>query len=46
MGRAFTLSLHEGGQIKALSTGGYTMKRIADVAKHSRKATMNLDDLQ
>uniref|UniRef100_A0A1I7WVY4 HTH_38 domain-containing protein n=1 Tax=Heterorhabditis bacteriophora TaxID=37862 RepID=A0A1I7WVY4_HETBA len=31
MGRASTLSLHERGQIKALSTAGYTVKRIADV---------------
>uniref|UniRef100_A0A1I7W6L3 Uncharacterized protein n=1 Tax=Heterorhabditis bacteriophora TaxID=37862 RepID=A0A1I7W6L3_HETBA len=30
-------SLHERGQIKALSTAGYTVKRIADVVKRSRK---------
>uniref|UniRef100_A0A1I7X375 Transposable element Tc3 transposase n=1 Tax=Heterorhabditis bacteriophora TaxID=37862 RepID=A0A1I7X375_HETBA len=41
MGRASTLSLHERGQIKALSTAGYTVKQIADVIKRSRKAIMN-----
>uniref|UniRef100_A0A1I7WJ33 HTH_Tnp_Tc3_1 domain-containing protein n=1 Tax=Heterorhabditis bacteriophora TaxID=37862 RepID=A0A1I7WJ33_HETBA len=41
MGHASTLSLHERGQIKALSTTGYTVKRSADVVKRSRKAIMN-----
>uniref|UniRef100_A0A1I7XAW7 HTH_Tnp_Tc3_1 domain-containing protein n=1 Tax=Heterorhabditis bacteriophora TaxID=37862 RepID=A0A1I7XAW7_HETBA len=41
MGRASTLSLHERGQIKVLSTTGYTVKRIADDVKRSRKAIMN-----
>uniref|UniRef100_A0A1I7XF61 HTH_Tnp_Tc3_1 domain-containing protein n=1 Tax=Heterorhabditis bacteriophora TaxID=37862 RepID=A0A1I7XF61_HETBA len=41
MSRAFTLSLHEKGLIKVLSTIGYTLKRIADVVKRSRKAIMN-----
>uniref|UniRef100_A0A1I7X7T3 HTH_38 domain-containing protein n=1 Tax=Heterorhabditis bacteriophora TaxID=37862 RepID=A0A1I7X7T3_HETBA len=41
MGRASTLTLHERGQIKALPTTGYTVKRIADVLKRSRKAIMN-----
>uniref|UniRef100_A0A1I7XHG5 DDE_3 domain-containing protein n=1 Tax=Heterorhabditis bacteriophora TaxID=37862 RepID=A0A1I7XHG5_HETBA len=41
MGRASTLSLHERGQIKVLSTAGYTVKQIADVIKRSRKAIMN-----
>uniref|UniRef100_A0A1I7XE98 HTH_38 domain-containing protein n=1 Tax=Heterorhabditis bacteriophora TaxID=37862 RepID=A0A1I7XE98_HETBA len=41
MSRASTLSLHERGQIKALSTTGYTVKRIADVVKRSRKVIMN-----
>uniref|UniRef100_A0A1I7XVR5 HTH_Tnp_Tc3_1 domain-containing protein n=1 Tax=Heterorhabditis bacteriophora TaxID=37862 RepID=A0A1I7XVR5_HETBA len=41
MGHAFTLSLHERGQIKVLSTVVYTVKSIADVAKRSRKAIMN-----
>uniref|UniRef100_A0A1I7X5M2 HTH_Tnp_Tc3_1 domain-containing protein n=2 Tax=Heterorhabditis bacteriophora TaxID=37862 RepID=A0A1I7X5M2_HETBA len=41
MGRASTLSLHERGQIKVLSTTGYTVKQIADVVKRSRKAIMN-----
>uniref|UniRef100_A0A1I7X7Q6 HTH_Tnp_Tc3_2 domain-containing protein n=1 Tax=Heterorhabditis bacteriophora TaxID=37862 RepID=A0A1I7X7Q6_HETBA len=39
MGRASTLSLHERGQIKALSTTGYPLKRIVDVVKRSRKGT-------
>uniref|UniRef100_A0A1I7X4T9 Mariner Mos1 transposase n=1 Tax=Heterorhabditis bacteriophora TaxID=37862 RepID=A0A1I7X4T9_HETBA len=42
MGRASTLRLHERGQIKALSTAGYTVKRIADVVKRSRKATKDV----
>uniref|UniRef100_A0A1I7X9S4 HTH luxR-type domain-containing protein n=1 Tax=Heterorhabditis bacteriophora TaxID=37862 RepID=A0A1I7X9S4_HETBA len=42
MGRASTLSLHERDQIKVLSTAGYTMKRIADVFKRSRKATKDV----
>uniref|UniRef100_A0A1I7X4S0 DDE_3 domain-containing protein n=1 Tax=Heterorhabditis bacteriophora TaxID=37862 RepID=A0A1I7X4S0_HETBA len=33
MSCASTLSLHERSQIKALSTAGYTVKRIADVVK-------------
>uniref|UniRef100_A0A1I7XTG5 HTH_Tnp_Tc3_1 domain-containing protein n=1 Tax=Heterorhabditis bacteriophora TaxID=37862 RepID=A0A1I7XTG5_HETBA len=41
MCRAFTLSLHERGQIKVLSTAGYTVKQIADVVKRSRKAIIN-----
>uniref|UniRef100_A0A1I7X5H2 HTH_Tnp_Tc3_1 domain-containing protein n=1 Tax=Heterorhabditis bacteriophora TaxID=37862 RepID=A0A1I7X5H2_HETBA len=41
MGRASTPSLHERGQIKVLSTAGYTVKQIADVIKRSRKAIMN-----
>uniref|UniRef100_A0A1I7W8Z3 HTH_Tnp_Tc3_1 domain-containing protein n=1 Tax=Heterorhabditis bacteriophora TaxID=37862 RepID=A0A1I7W8Z3_HETBA len=41
MGRASTLSLHERGQIKVLSTTGYTVKRSADVVKRSTKAIMN-----
>uniref|UniRef100_A0A1I7X9X6 HTH_Tnp_Tc3_1 domain-containing protein n=1 Tax=Heterorhabditis bacteriophora TaxID=37862 RepID=A0A1I7X9X6_HETBA len=41
MGRASTLSLHERGQIKVLSTTDYTVKLSADVVKHSRKAIMN-----
>uniref|UniRef100_A0A1I7XDW5 HTH_Tnp_Tc3_1 domain-containing protein n=1 Tax=Heterorhabditis bacteriophora TaxID=37862 RepID=A0A1I7XDW5_HETBA len=41
MSRASTLSLHERGQIKTLSTAGYMMKPIADVVKSSRKAIMN-----
>uniref|UniRef100_A0A1I7XP80 HTH_Tnp_Tc3_1 domain-containing protein n=1 Tax=Heterorhabditis bacteriophora TaxID=37862 RepID=A0A1I7XP80_HETBA len=41
MGRPYTLSLHERDQNKALSTAGYTVKRIADVVKRSRKAVMN-----
>uniref|UniRef100_A0A1I7XF01 HTH_Tnp_Tc3_2 domain-containing protein n=1 Tax=Heterorhabditis bacteriophora TaxID=37862 RepID=A0A1I7XF01_HETBA len=32
MGRAFTLSLHERGRIKALSTAGNTVKQIVDVS--------------
>uniref|UniRef100_A0A1I7XUI0 Transmembrane protein n=1 Tax=Heterorhabditis bacteriophora TaxID=37862 RepID=A0A1I7XUI0_HETBA len=35
------LSLHGGGQVKALSTVCYTVKQIADVIERSRKATMN-----
>uniref|UniRef100_A0A1I7WV57 HTH_38 domain-containing protein n=1 Tax=Heterorhabditis bacteriophora TaxID=37862 RepID=A0A1I7WV57_HETBA len=35
--RASTLRLYEIGQIKALSTAGYTVKQISDVVKHSRK---------
>uniref|UniRef100_A0A1I7X2V1 HTH_38 domain-containing protein n=1 Tax=Heterorhabditis bacteriophora TaxID=37862 RepID=A0A1I7X2V1_HETBA len=35
------MGLHERGQIKALSTAGYTMKRIADVVKCSRKTIIN-----
>uniref|UniRef100_A0A1I7WR25 HTH_Tnp_Tc3_1 domain-containing protein n=1 Tax=Heterorhabditis bacteriophora TaxID=37862 RepID=A0A1I7WR25_HETBA len=30
MGRASTLSLHERGQIKALSTAGHSLKHITD----------------
>uniref|UniRef100_A0A1I7XJL1 HTH_38 domain-containing protein n=1 Tax=Heterorhabditis bacteriophora TaxID=37862 RepID=A0A1I7XJL1_HETBA len=41
MGRASPLSLDERGQIKVLSTTGYTVKQIADVVKHSRKDIMN-----
>uniref|UniRef100_A0A1I7XGP6 Transposase n=1 Tax=Heterorhabditis bacteriophora TaxID=37862 RepID=A0A1I7XGP6_HETBA len=41
MDRASTLSLYERGQIKVLSTIGYTVKQIADVVKRSRKAIMN-----
>uniref|UniRef100_A0A1I7WM08 HTH_38 domain-containing protein n=1 Tax=Heterorhabditis bacteriophora TaxID=37862 RepID=A0A1I7WM08_HETBA len=41
MGRAPKLSLHERYQIKAVSTAGYTVKRIADVVKRSRNAIMN-----
>uniref|UniRef100_A0A1I7WMY7 HTH_Tnp_Tc3_1 domain-containing protein n=1 Tax=Heterorhabditis bacteriophora TaxID=37862 RepID=A0A1I7WMY7_HETBA len=41
MGRASILSLHDRSQIKALSTVGYTVKRIADVVKCSRKAIIN-----
>uniref|UniRef100_A0A1I7XN78 HTH_Tnp_Tc3_1 domain-containing protein n=1 Tax=Heterorhabditis bacteriophora TaxID=37862 RepID=A0A1I7XN78_HETBA len=41
MGRASTLALHERGQIKAPSTAGHSVKQIADVVKHSRKAIMN-----
>uniref|UniRef100_A0A1I7X872 Helix-turn-helix domain-containing protein n=1 Tax=Heterorhabditis bacteriophora TaxID=37862 RepID=A0A1I7X872_HETBA len=36
MGRASTLSLHERHQIKALSTTGYTVKQIDDVAINRR----------
>uniref|UniRef100_A0A1I7WB19 Helix-turn-helix domain-containing protein n=1 Tax=Heterorhabditis bacteriophora TaxID=37862 RepID=A0A1I7WB19_HETBA len=32
MDRSPTLSLHERGQIKVLSTTGYTVKQIADVS--------------
>uniref|UniRef100_A0A1I7WF67 HTH_Tnp_Tc3_2 domain-containing protein n=1 Tax=Heterorhabditis bacteriophora TaxID=37862 RepID=A0A1I7WF67_HETBA len=39
MGRASTLSLHERGQIKVLSTTGYTVKQIADVLKRFRKSS-------
>uniref|UniRef100_A0A1I7XGL8 HTH_Tnp_Tc3_1 domain-containing protein n=1 Tax=Heterorhabditis bacteriophora TaxID=37862 RepID=A0A1I7XGL8_HETBA len=46
MGRASTLSLDERGQIKVLSTTGYTVKQIADVIKRSRKALMNFLRLQ
>uniref|UniRef100_A0A1I7WF35 HTH_Tnp_Tc3_1 domain-containing protein n=1 Tax=Heterorhabditis bacteriophora TaxID=37862 RepID=A0A1I7WF35_HETBA len=46
MGRASTLSLHERGQIKPLSTAGCTVKQIADVVKRSRKAIMNPLHLQ
>uniref|UniRef100_A0A1I7XJC8 HTH_Tnp_Tc3_1 domain-containing protein n=1 Tax=Heterorhabditis bacteriophora TaxID=37862 RepID=A0A1I7XJC8_HETBA len=41
MGRVSTRSLDERGQIKVLSTTGYTVKQIADVVKRSRKAIMN-----
>uniref|UniRef100_A0A1I7XKQ0 DNA helicase n=1 Tax=Heterorhabditis bacteriophora TaxID=37862 RepID=A0A1I7XKQ0_HETBA len=41
MGHASTLSLDERGQIKVLSTTGYTVKRSADVVKRSTKAIMN-----
>uniref|UniRef100_A0A1I7WPZ7 HTH_38 domain-containing protein n=1 Tax=Heterorhabditis bacteriophora TaxID=37862 RepID=A0A1I7WPZ7_HETBA len=41
MGRAPTLNREEGGQIKVLSTTGYTVKQIADVVKGSRKDIMN-----
>uniref|UniRef100_A0A1I7WCX8 HTH_38 domain-containing protein n=1 Tax=Heterorhabditis bacteriophora TaxID=37862 RepID=A0A1I7WCX8_HETBA len=41
MDRSPTLSLHERGQIKVLSTTGYTVKQIADVVKRSKKAIMN-----
>uniref|UniRef100_A0A1I7XV72 DDE_3 domain-containing protein n=1 Tax=Heterorhabditis bacteriophora TaxID=37862 RepID=A0A1I7XV72_HETBA len=40
-GRPPKLSLHGGGQVKALSTVCYTVKQIADVIERSRKATMN-----
>uniref|UniRef100_A0A1I7X287 DNA-directed RNA polymerase n=1 Tax=Heterorhabditis bacteriophora TaxID=37862 RepID=A0A1I7X287_HETBA len=33
MGTASTSSLYERGQIEVLSTTGYTVKRIADVAR-------------
>uniref|UniRef100_A0A1I7XRC8 HTH_Tnp_Tc3_1 domain-containing protein n=1 Tax=Heterorhabditis bacteriophora TaxID=37862 RepID=A0A1I7XRC8_HETBA len=46
MGRASTLTLHERGQIKVLSTTGYTVKQIADVLKRFRKAIMNFLRLQ
>uniref|UniRef100_A0A1I7XLY3 HTH_Tnp_Tc3_1 domain-containing protein n=1 Tax=Heterorhabditis bacteriophora TaxID=37862 RepID=A0A1I7XLY3_HETBA len=41
MGRASTLALHERGQMKAPSTAGHSVKQIADVVKHSRKAIIN-----
>uniref|UniRef100_A0A1I7X4K6 HTH_Tnp_Tc3_1 domain-containing protein n=1 Tax=Heterorhabditis bacteriophora TaxID=37862 RepID=A0A1I7X4K6_HETBA len=41
MGRASTLSLHERGQTKVLSTTGHTVKRITDVVRCSREAIMN-----
>uniref|UniRef100_A0A1I7XIE3 HTH_Tnp_Tc3_1 domain-containing protein n=1 Tax=Heterorhabditis bacteriophora TaxID=37862 RepID=A0A1I7XIE3_HETBA len=41
VGRTSTLSLHERGQNKALSTTGYSVKQIAEVVKCSRKAIMN-----
>uniref|UniRef100_A0A1I7WPR0 HTH_Tnp_Tc3_1 domain-containing protein n=1 Tax=Heterorhabditis bacteriophora TaxID=37862 RepID=A0A1I7WPR0_HETBA len=41
MGRDSTLSLHERGQLKILSTTDYTVKRSADVVKRSRKAIMS-----
>uniref|UniRef100_A0A1I7WET0 HTH_38 domain-containing protein n=1 Tax=Heterorhabditis bacteriophora TaxID=37862 RepID=A0A1I7WET0_HETBA len=41
MGRVSTLSLHERGRIKVLSTTGHTVKQIADVVKRSRKTIMN-----
>uniref|UniRef100_A0A1I7WZF0 HTH_Tnp_Tc3_2 domain-containing protein n=1 Tax=Heterorhabditis bacteriophora TaxID=37862 RepID=A0A1I7WZF0_HETBA len=41
MSCASTLSLHERGQIKVLSTTAYTVKRSADVVKRSRKPIMN-----
>uniref|UniRef100_A0A1I7WUS5 HTH_Tnp_Tc3_1 domain-containing protein n=1 Tax=Heterorhabditis bacteriophora TaxID=37862 RepID=A0A1I7WUS5_HETBA len=41
MVRAPKLSLHERGQIKALSTTGYTMKQIANIFERSRKIIMN-----
>uniref|UniRef100_A0A1I7XL20 HTH_38 domain-containing protein n=1 Tax=Heterorhabditis bacteriophora TaxID=37862 RepID=A0A1I7XL20_HETBA len=40
MGHASTLSLHERGQIKALSTAGYTVKRSADVLTDREKRTI------
>uniref|UniRef100_A0A1I7XK52 Reverse transcriptase domain-containing protein n=1 Tax=Heterorhabditis bacteriophora TaxID=37862 RepID=A0A1I7XK52_HETBA len=42
MGRASPLSLHERGQIKPLSTTGYTVKQLADVVNRFWKAIMNL----
>uniref|UniRef100_A0A1I7XMV3 peptidylprolyl isomerase n=1 Tax=Heterorhabditis bacteriophora TaxID=37862 RepID=A0A1I7XMV3_HETBA len=39
--RASTLALHERGQMKAPSTAGHSVKQIADVVKHSRKAIIN-----
>uniref|UniRef100_A0A1I7XFJ5 HTH_Tnp_Tc3_1 domain-containing protein n=1 Tax=Heterorhabditis bacteriophora TaxID=37862 RepID=A0A1I7XFJ5_HETBA len=41
MSRAFTLSLHEKGLIKVLSTIGYTLKRIADVKSSGRPSKLN-----
>uniref|UniRef100_A0A1I7WXQ4 HTH_Tnp_Tc3_1 domain-containing protein n=1 Tax=Heterorhabditis bacteriophora TaxID=37862 RepID=A0A1I7WXQ4_HETBA len=41
MGRASTLSLHERGQIKVLSTAGYTVKQIADVKSSGRPSKLN-----
>uniref|UniRef100_A0A1I7XFW1 Helix-turn-helix domain-containing protein n=1 Tax=Heterorhabditis bacteriophora TaxID=37862 RepID=A0A1I7XFW1_HETBA len=41
MGRASTLSLHERGQIKVLSTAGYTVKQIADVKSSGRPIKLN-----
>uniref|UniRef100_A0A1I7WIT2 HTH_7 domain-containing protein n=1 Tax=Heterorhabditis bacteriophora TaxID=37862 RepID=A0A1I7WIT2_HETBA len=41
MGRASTSGLYERGQIKALSSTGYTVKQIADVVKRSGKVIMN-----
>uniref|UniRef100_A0A1I7XQ78 HTH_38 domain-containing protein n=1 Tax=Heterorhabditis bacteriophora TaxID=37862 RepID=A0A1I7XQ78_HETBA len=41
MCRASTLSLHERGRIKVLSTTGYTVKQIADVVKRSKESIMN-----
>uniref|UniRef100_A0A1I7WRY4 HTH_38 domain-containing protein n=2 Tax=Heterorhabditis bacteriophora TaxID=37862 RepID=A0A1I7WRY4_HETBA len=46
MGGAPTLSLHERGQIKALSTAGCTLKQIADIIKRSKKAITNFLRLQ
>uniref|UniRef100_A0A1I7W8V9 HTH_38 domain-containing protein n=1 Tax=Heterorhabditis bacteriophora TaxID=37862 RepID=A0A1I7W8V9_HETBA len=41
MGRASTLTLHERGQIKILSTTGYTVKQIADVKSSGRPSKLN-----
>uniref|UniRef100_A0A1I7WXY3 HTH_Tnp_Tc3_1 domain-containing protein n=1 Tax=Heterorhabditis bacteriophora TaxID=37862 RepID=A0A1I7WXY3_HETBA len=46
MGRLSSLSLHERGQIKVLSTSGYTVKRSADVLKRSRRTIKNFLRLQ
>uniref|UniRef100_A0A1I7W6M8 DDE_3 domain-containing protein n=1 Tax=Heterorhabditis bacteriophora TaxID=37862 RepID=A0A1I7W6M8_HETBA len=41
MGRASTLSLDGRGQIKILSTAGYTVKQIADVKSSGRPGQLN-----
>uniref|UniRef100_A0A1I7XDH9 HTH_Tnp_Tc3_1 domain-containing protein n=1 Tax=Heterorhabditis bacteriophora TaxID=37862 RepID=A0A1I7XDH9_HETBA len=46
MRHAPKLSQHERGQIKALSTAGFKVKRIADVLKRSRRPIMNFLRLQ
>uniref|UniRef100_A0A1I7WCV1 DDE_3 domain-containing protein n=1 Tax=Heterorhabditis bacteriophora TaxID=37862 RepID=A0A1I7WCV1_HETBA len=45
MDRSPTLSLHERGQIKVLSTTGYTVKQIADVVIFSTFSATVLVDL-